>query len=84
MSLLDGIVNAILGPDPRMMTEEDRRKAEATGAQHRKEASSSAVDARTNPGEQFMDGPEKAGYMDSGSLGDTIGKIMKLFSGGGG
>jgi hypothetical protein len=32
MSLLDGIVNAILGPDTSQMTEEDRRKAEAQGS----------------------------------------------------
>jgi hypothetical protein len=43
-----------------------------------------AVDARTSPGDQFMDGPEQAGLMGSGSLGDTISKIMKLFGGGDG
>jgi hypothetical protein len=84
MSLIDGILNMILGPDTHQMNEEDRKKTENAREADKKDASQMAASARKNPGAQWMDGPESAGIMGGGDLMDSIGKVMKLFSGGGG
>lgn len=78
-SFLDGIVNAILGPDKSQMAEEDRKKAEASASRKKKEAEQMAFAASEgNAGDMFMRPETSVG------LGVNLEDVLKMMFGGGG
>jgi len=77
MNLLDGIVNAIFGPDTSQMSEQDRNAVEQSRSAHRKKAQEMAFSASQDPGEDFMRPETSVGT--GGDLMDTIKKVMSLF-----
>ena len=82
---LDGIVNAIFGPDPSAMSEKDRADTERQRASDRREAAGQAYAAMNDQGESYIDGRQavSAGNSKNGLL-ESIGSLFKLFAPGGG
>lgn len=83
MDLLNGIVNAILGPDTSQMSEADRKKTEQNRQEDRNKASGFAFDASNGNFKSFMR-PETSVGLGSGGLEDMIKTVAKIFGGGGG
>jgi hypothetical protein len=81
MSLLDGIITGIFGPDTSAMSEADRRKTEQARASDRSTAASQAFNVQNDQGESYINGSQavKAGDSSSNLL-ESIGKVMKLFA----
>lgn len=81
MSLLNGIITGIFGPDTSAMSEEDRKKTESARSADRSKAAGQAYGVMNDQGASYIDGSEAVKAADSGSdLMKTIGKVMALFA----
>jgi hypothetical protein len=81
MSLLNGIITGIFGPDTSAMSEKDRQQTEQARSEDRSKAAGAAFNAQNDQGESFINGSEAVKAGDSSSdLLKTIGKVMSLFA----
>lgn len=80
-SILDSIIHGVFGTSPDEMTAAEGAQVEAQRRKGGEKAYDMATSARTNPGAEFMNGPESVGGpLDILKL---IGGVSRFFTKGG-